>query len=174
MFALPSEVSHPLFAAALLGGFLAAVAGEPARAVDDKIFPGSFCKRFAGPSLGIEPLNESSLENRSTESMGVDCPIIKENITTGVLNAFVQVIDRHPSLAVTCRLCNVQRFPSSQVTCSTPRSSEGNSQTPQFLFFSAQAGFGSSRQNWLFSCSIPPQASGAFPSAIYNYMVNEQ
>lgn len=183
MRALSSDLSHRLFAAALLGGFLAAVAGKPAQAQVGANAPGSMCVRWAGPSLGIEPLNNSALFNPSTtETMRVDCPIIKMRNDTGLNGAIVRVVDQHPTLDVTCRVCTSGSSGrvgvGDIVACSNALNSSGTPPGPELrsLIFPPQADLlpNTVVQSWYFSCSIPPRFSSNTPaSRIHSYFVQE-
>jgi hypothetical protein len=179
MRALSSDLSHRLFAVALLGGFLAAVAGKPAQAQVNA--PGSMCVRWAGPSLAIEPLNNGALLNPSTVTMRVDCPILKVRNDTGLNAAIVRVVDQHPTLDVTCRVCTTGRSPEvfgEIVACSDALDSSETPPGPglRSLIFPPQADLlpNTLVQNWYFSCSIPPRFSTNTPaSRIHSYLFQD-
>lgn len=169
------SVPRSLLAGALASCALAGAGIELAHAVDDKVFPGSMCVRHSGPSLGLEPLNNSAMQNPSaTDRMGVDCPIVKEGVNTGIALGQVTVVDLNQSQALTCRLCTSNRVGVDLIfRCSDLQRSVIGQRAVQFLTFRAQAGFATGRPHWFFSCSIPPTEAGA-RSEVFNYYVDEQ
>ena len=77
-----------------------------AGAVDDKIIPGTSCQPAFGP---VEYIVDGSVQNFSTtETIGVDCPLVRENIGTStpvITNATVWVVNPGPvNTSVSCSL----------------------------------------------------------------------
>jgi hypothetical protein len=83
-----------LVSAVLAGLCLAAAAAGPARAADNKAYPGSACQRWGNSSADVAATDGGGVLNASfTSSLTVSCPIVRDNTinTNGTADVWVYV-----------------------------------------------------------------------------------
>lgn len=141
-------------------------------AADAKIYPGSMGVRWNATDP-VPELNTSSIQNPSSSRwLRLDLPVIHDSLGRPIRAGWVKVLDRHYSQNVRCTLVSVFRSGGSFSGWTSPtRSSSGSGNSPQTLYFPAQAS--NSQCHYYFSCHVP-RTYGGNRSAIVSYVVDER
>lgn len=140
------------------------------QAQDSKNYAGAACVKW-NAAQPTPSLNWARIWNPSSAAdLNVDCIAVKDG--TNVAGGWVRVIDRHPTLPVSCQL--VSTWSSSEAgvfaSLSPVLSSVGASPNVQQLNYGARPGY--AMGHLFYSCSVPRTSAGA-RSWITTYQVRE-
>ncbi len=149
---------------------MTAIGASQAHALDGKVYPGSMCVRWSGPT---PVYNNSAIGNPGATTLYVDCPAVHDSINFGINNGWVKVLDRHFSNAVTCNLNSL--YPSGTGFAgwwtSNKSSTGGSASSPvETLPFGSLGS--ASTAHYYYSCQIPPTYAG-YSSYLMTYRVDE-
>ena len=127
-------------------------------AVDAKNYPGSTCQPSSGPADALQYSLGVVSNSSSTDSIVLDCPIIKDVLNTPLSRGRIAVIAQNPNEAVLCTIRSIEApngadFPSRVFTqlVSTPGTDRG----AQYLNFASLTDFGNDSY-YAMTCRLPP------------------
>ncbi|MEM9489332.1 MAG: hypothetical protein AAGC55_09315 [Myxococcota bacterium] len=152
-----------LFAVSLIGAGITLTASSAL--ADNKTYSGSTC---VANSDDIHHAQSKSENESTTNVRGVFCPVVRDNMWTGLNPSKVQVIDQNFDNAVKCTLSSRDKD-GSQYDYDTEQSS-GTSPSVQELTFSALSSL--INGHYTLYCTIPPVFSGE-RSAVVSYFISE-
>jgi len=161
------STSLKMFVAAIC---LTAIGASQAHALDGKVYPGSMCVRWSGPTPNY---NNSAIGNPGTTTLYVDCPAVHDSIASGINNGWVKGIDRHFSSPITCNLNSLYPSGTGLVGWWTSYKSTtgGSASSPvETLTFGSLGS--ASTAHYYYSCHIPPTYAG-YTSYLMTYRVDE-
>lgn len=166
---LRSSYTSPGVLILLLMAGVLALGAAAAHADDGKIYPGSHCVRWSGPT---PVYNFSLLGNPSTETLlRVDCPVVHDTINGDIRDGIVRVIDQSHD-EVRCSLISVFVNGGGGLSYWTSgvKETEGTSGLVKRLDFGSLPG--DSTSHYFYSCDIPTVHEGAM-SWLISYRVDE-
>ena len=150
-------------------------------AVDAKIYPPMGCVK-SGTSGVLTYDRVDSISNTSTtQSLIVNCPLVRDSTTSGINSGWVTVVDRSTSTAVSCALKNsvyANNSPSpstiSGATVSSPSGLNSNAMVRlSFAGSSIPTGISSGVSQYYYTCILPPAESTTSFSSLRSYSLIE-
>jgi hypothetical protein len=146
-------------------------------AADVKNYPGSTCQ----PATGAQAASLSyfigvAVNDSSTDSIALDCPIIRGVLNPPISRGRVAVVAQNPNQAVSCTIrsidaANGANVPSRQVTqtVNTTVTAPG----VQHLDFASLTDFGNDSY-YIITCIVPPRSEDRLGSGIVFCQVREE
>lgn len=154
-----------LFVASLLALFMVIAGALPALADDGKAYPGSMGVRYSGTS------NYGVIGNPSANSqLYLYLPVIRD-LSGGINQSWVRVIDQHYSSDICCTLCSRYRCGCGWCGWTSPRKCSFGSGCHEQVLLPGGVDT-NSISHYYFNCRIPPKYNNN-TSSIISYYVRE-